>query len=95
MLKAEALAALGDTEAACCLLRAAIENVQSTGERYLLWRLCARLGGLYRVMGRQLEAEVELSKACENIQELADSLPDGELRDNFVRRAIERLSVSP
>jgi adenylate cyclase len=94
-LKGEALAALGHTEEAHTLLLTAIENAQATGERFLLWRLHASLGKLYCAIGQQSEAEKEFSNAYELIQELADTVPDGELRDNFLRRAHDRLRVSP
>jgi tetratricopeptide (TPR) repeat protein len=94
-VKGEALAAIGDTEAAYSLLRTAIENARLTGERFLLWRLHASLGRLVHVMGRPSEAEQEFSNARELIQELADTVPDGELRDTFLQRAHERLRFSP
>jgi tetratricopeptide (TPR) repeat protein len=94
-LKGEALAAIGDTGTACSLLRAAIENARSTGERFLLWPLHASLGRLYHAMGRQPEAEGEFSNARELAKELADTVPNGELRDNFIRRARIRLGASP
>ncbi len=94
-VKGEALAALGETEAAGSLLRAAIENARRTGERFLLWRLHASLGQVCHSMGQGSEAEKEFAKADELIQELADTVPAGTLRDNFLRRAHERLSVSP
>jgi len=90
-LKGEALIALGNREEAQPLLLAAIENAQATGERFLLWRLHAILGQLHCTLGRQSEAERELLNARELIQELAETVPDGELRDNFSRRAHERL----
>lgn len=90
-LRGEALAAIGDTEGACSLLQSAIGNARSRKERFLLWRLHASLGRLYHATGRQSQAEEELSIARELIQELADSMPEGELRDNFFRRAQESL----
>ena len=90
-LKGEALAAIGDMEGACSLLHAAIGNARSRKERFLLWRLHASLGRLYHATGRQSQAEEELSIARELIWELADSIPDGDLRDNFLRRAQESL----
>lgn len=90
-LKGEALAAIGDTQAACSLLHAAIVDARSRKERFLLWRLHASLGQLYHVMGRQLEAEEERSIARELLKELADSMPDGDLKDNFLQRAQESL----
>jgi tetratricopeptide (TPR) repeat protein len=93
-LKGEALAAMGRTEQACSLLRAAIENARATEERFLLWRLHASLARLYHAIDRQPEAEVELSHARELVEELADTVPDGELRDNYLRRARDRFSPS-
>jgi tetratricopeptide (TPR) repeat protein len=90
-LKGEALIALGDWEEARSLLQAAVRNAQATGEQFLLWHLHTRLGLLYGALRRQSEAEREFSTTSELIQELADTVPDGELRDNFFRRAHERL----
>jgi tetratricopeptide (TPR) repeat protein len=95
MLKGEALAVMGCTEEACSLLRAAIENAREMEERFLLWRLHASLGRLCRAMGRQSEAEKEFSTARELVEELANTVPDRELRDSFLRRARDRLSPSP
>jgi adenylate cyclase len=86
-LKGEALSATGQTEQAGSLLQAAIENAQATGERFLLWRLHASLGRLYRATDRQPEAETEFAKARKLVGELADTVPEGELRDNFLQRA--------
>jgi hypothetical protein len=99
-LKAEALVAMDPaekarTEAARNLLLAALENAEASGERFLLWRLRASLGHLYVLMGRQSEAERQFSQARNFIQQLAKSVPDAGLRDNFRKRASERLRVSP
>jgi predicted ATPase/DNA-binding SARP family transcriptional activator len=93
-LKGEALAAMGDMEAGCSLLQAAIENARSTGERFLSWHLHASLGRLYRAMDRQPEAQVEFSHARELIEDFAGTVPEGELRDSFLQRAHARLSGS-
>jgi adenylate cyclase len=93
-LKSEALSALGEMEEANTLLQSAVENAHATGERFLLWRLHASLGRLYRATDRQPEAEEEFSTARELVQDLGGSVPDGELRDNFLRRAHERISFS-
>jgi tetratricopeptide (TPR) repeat protein len=92
-LKGEALAAIGDTEAASSLLHAAIENAQANGERFLLWRLHASLGRLYRARGRRSEAEEEFAIARELVGELADTVPEGEMRDSFLRRAGEMVDA--
>jgi tetratricopeptide (TPR) repeat protein len=94
-LKGEALAAMGRTDEAYSLLRDAIENARTTGERFLLWRLHASLGQLYRAIGRQSEAEQEFTTMRELVEELADTVPDEEARDNFRRRAHERIRFSP
>jgi tetratricopeptide (TPR) repeat protein len=94
-LKGEALAAIGHTEEAHTLLQAAAENAQATGERFLLWRIHASLGRLYRATGRQSEAEMEFATARELVEELADTVPNGEVRDSFFQRAHDRLRSSP
>jgi adenylate cyclase len=94
-LKGEALAAMGHPDEAISLLRAAIENAQATGERFVLWRVHASLGRLYRATDRQAEAEEALATARGLIQELADTLPGGELRDNFLQRALGSLDAPP
>jgi tetratricopeptide (TPR) repeat protein len=86
-LKGEALGATGQTEQAGSLLQAAIENARATGERFLLWRLHASLGRLYRAADRQPDAEAEFGKARKLVGELADTVPEGEMRDSFLRRA--------
>jgi tetratricopeptide (TPR) repeat protein len=86
-LKGEALAAMGHMEQACSLLHAAIENAQATGERFLLWRLHASLGRLYRATGQEPEAEKERSEARELIEALGATMPDETLKDNFLQGA--------
>ena len=93
-LKAEALAVMGRREEARSLLQEAIENAKAAGERFLLWRMHASLGWLYRDMGRRSRAEKEFSTARKLVDELADAAPDGELRDNFRQRAHDTLRSS-
>jgi tetratricopeptide (TPR) repeat protein len=92
-LKGEVLAASGRTEAACSLLHAAIENAQAAGERFLLWRVHASLGRLYRTMGQQEVAEKEFSAAYELIGELAATIPDEALKSNFLQGAYNALDL--
>jgi tetratricopeptide (TPR) repeat protein len=94
-LKGEALVALGHMEEAHSLLQAAAENAQVAGERFLQWRTHAGLGRLLSTMGQQAAAEKELSIAQVLIEELADTIPDGELRDNFLQRSLDTLRLSP
>ena len=94
-LKGEALAALGRRDEAVSLLRAALENAQASGERFLLWRIRVSLGKLYCTMKNcQVEAEHEISTARELVQELAGTLPDKVLKDHFLQRA-GRIVESP
>jgi Flp pilus assembly protein TadD len=93
-LQGEALIALGEMEEAHTLLQAAVQSAQANGERFLLWRLQACLGRLCRARGWQSEAEQRFSTARELVAELADTVPDGEVRDSFLQRGGERLSCS-
>ena len=86
-VKAEALAAVGQTEQAGILLRAAVENAQATGERSLLWPVHASLARLYGRTHRRSEATAEFAAAHQLIQELADTIPAPGLREGFLRRA--------
>jgi DNA-binding SARP family transcriptional activator/uncharacterized protein HemY len=83
MLKGEALVALGHPEEAGSLLRAALENARATGERFLLWRVHASLGRLNHAMGDQNAAKEELSAARTVIDEMAMTVPDERLKDQF------------
>jgi tetratricopeptide (TPR) repeat protein len=94
-LKAEALAGIGQMEKAQALLGAALESARATGERFLLWRVHASLGQLHSALGRESEAEKELTAARELVQEMADTLPAGKLRGDFLSRAGEILRPSP
>jgi tetratricopeptide (TPR) repeat protein len=93
-LKAEALAAMGQTEEAGRLLRAAVRAAQVAEWRFLLWRLHASLGQLYSALGQGAEAVEERSTAHGLVEELADTLPRGDLRDNYLQRAHERVAAS-
>lgn len=94
-LKAEALTGMGQTEEAGLLLRAAVRAARMAEWRFLLWRLHASLGHLYGTLGRQNAAEGERSTAHGLVEELADTLPHGDLRDNYLQRAHERIATSP
>jgi tetratricopeptide (TPR) repeat protein len=94
-LKGEACAAMGRTDQAESLLRAALENARAVGERFLLWRVHASLGRLYRAMDRKREAEEAFSAARELVQELAATIPDEALKDNFLQGALSTLGTPP
>jgi tetratricopeptide (TPR) repeat protein len=92
--KGEALAALGDVDKGTSLLRVAIENARATGERFLLWRLYASLGRMCATADRQSEAAEAFSASRAKIQELADTIPAGDTRDDFLRRGHNALGSS-
>jgi len=93
-VKGEALAAMGCAEEAIPLLQAAIENAREEREQFMLWRVHASLGRLYLALDRRSEAGKKFSTAVELVEELADTAPEGEMRDNFLRRANDRLKSS-
>jgi adenylate cyclase len=90
-MKAEALAAVGRSEDACSLLSTAIENAEAAGERFLLWRLHARLGRLYHTLGRPEAAARELSATRASVNEFAATIPDENLKDSFRQGAFKIL----
>jgi tetratricopeptide (TPR) repeat protein len=92
-MKAEALAALGHPQEAGSLLHAALENARATKARFLLWRLHASLGRLYRATDRPSLAEEEFSTARALVEELAAAIPDEALRDHFLQRAHAKIST--
>jgi len=94
-LKGEALVALGHTEEAHSLLGTAIENAQENDERFLLWRLHASLGRLCEATDHQIEACEEFSAAVELIEDLSATIPDEELKGNFLQGANSNLIISP
>ena len=96
-LKGDTLITLGEVEEAHTLLQAAVENARATGERFLLWRLHESLGRLYHAVDRQPEAEAEFSTARELVSELADTVPEGGMRDHFLQRAhsmVDEIKIS-
>jgi tetratricopeptide (TPR) repeat protein len=91
LLKGKALAEMDRMEGVETLLSAALINAQKTEERFLLWRIYASLGQLYQRMGRKENAEEEFSAARSLIVEMATTIPDEELKDNFRQRAFQAI----
>jgi len=91
-LKGEALAAMGQFEEASSLLSLAKKNAQEYGERFLLWRIHASLGKLYRSMNNQTSSEKELSMARFMIEQRATTLRDEKLKENFLAYACNTLN---
>jgi tetratricopeptide (TPR) repeat protein len=93
-LRGEALFALGQLDQAESVLLAALRNATTFDEHFHLWRIHTSLGGLYQEMSRQDEAQDEFSIARELINNLATTIPDQTLKDNFLQGALALLDHS-
>ena len=94
-LRAQARAALGYLEDAQAELQGTLPIATRQGQRPMLWRLHADLGHVYRAMRRREDAEHEFSSARTIIQDLANQIPEGTLRDNFLKQALAALPTAP
>ena len=92
-LRANALVGLRRADEAAGELAGALEVARAQGQRPLLWRLHADLGRACLLLGRRTAADEHFGAARAVIQELADTLPDGTLRDHFLTEALARLPV--
>lgn len=63
------------------------EVARMQGARPMLWRICIALGNLYHMQGKNTEAEQEFASASALIEELAVTIADEGLREQFLRRA--------
>ena len=86
-LRAETFVALNRTEEAETLLQAAQATARSQGAQPILWRICVTLGNLYQGQAQRAGAEELFSTARGIIEDLANSVPDEAMRDNFLQRA--------
>jgi DNA-binding CsgD family transcriptional regulator len=94
-LRAKALAALGRIEEAAVELQGALKVARAQGHRSFLWRLHVDLGRAYHATGRRTDAEVEFSAVRTIVQELANTLPEGKLRDHFLAEALTTIPAAP
>jgi DNA-binding CsgD family transcriptional regulator/Flp pilus assembly protein TadD len=86
-LQGEALAALGRWAEAEATLRAALTVTYAQGAIRLLWQLHMALGKVLQSQRRYKEATDAWSHARRIVNEVAATVPDLAMRDNFVRRA--------
>jgi non-specific serine/threonine protein kinase len=93
-LRGEALAALQRPTEAETAFEAAREIARKQGVRPVHWRICIALGNLYQAQGRNTEAEQAFATARTLIEELAATIADEPLRDNFLQRATAMLPYS-
>ena len=90
-LHGEALIALQRITEAKAALEAAQEVAATQGVRPTLWRIAVLLGNFNKAQGHHEEAEQSYSAARTLIEELAATIPDESLRDNFMRQATRML----
>ncbi len=88
-LRGEALVALHREAEAEKMLRAAQDAAHAQGLRPSLWRIAIDLGKLYQAALRDEEAALAFATAQELIEDLATSIPDTTLRDQFLHKASE------
>lgn len=86
-LRGEALTVLQRWSEAEAALQLAHTGATTQGARPLLWRIKVVFGKLYQAQSRHADAEQAFSAARTIIAEIAATVSDIELRDNFVRRA--------
>jgi tetratricopeptide (TPR) repeat protein len=94
-LRGEALAGLGSPEEAATMLQVAQKAARTQGLQSLLWRICVSLGKLYQSQRRHKKAEQAIVTARTIIEELAITIADEALRDNFMHQATRMLSCTP
>jgi DNA-binding CsgD family transcriptional regulator len=92
--RATALAALGRHQEAESLLLSVREIVQRQGTRPMIWRIRLARGNLYEAAGRTGDAQHEYLAARQIVEALAAALPEAELRDELLRRAMAMLPRS-
>ena len=90
-LRGEALLALHRNGEAKVELETAQEIAASSGASPMLWRINVLLGNIYKAQGDHEEAEKAYSTARTLIEELAATMPDEALRDNFLHKAMASL----
>jgi DNA-binding CsgD family transcriptional regulator len=90
-LRGEALTALGRTDEAIAALQSARDGARDQGAQSLLWQTHESLGALYRAQHRRDDAEREYAAAREVIEEMAATVPDEMLREQFRARAFARV----
>jgi DNA-binding CsgD family transcriptional regulator len=89
--RAEALAALRRTDEAEPILRTAEATARAEGLQLLLWQIQLTLGKLYRARARRAEAELAFAAARAVVAELAATIPDPALREQFLRQTMARI----
>jgi DNA-binding CsgD family transcriptional regulator/tetratricopeptide (TPR) repeat protein len=87
MLRGEALLVLGNHAAALAALLDAQRSAEALGARSLLWRIHLLLGKVYRAADQPGEAAHAFTQASAIVHELAEAIPDMDLREGFLAHA--------
>jgi DNA-binding CsgD family transcriptional regulator len=87
LLRGEALLALRRHEEGRELLEAGVKRAEEEGQMGMLWRLLVGLGRAYRQSGKGEEAASHWQRARDLVAALAEKVPEGQLREEFVREA--------
>jgi DNA-binding CsgD family transcriptional regulator len=94
-LRGEALASIESTEAEAVLI-AAEKAASRQGAVSLVWQIRASLGNWYQSRRQVDDALIQFDRARETIHQICENIPEGDLREGFIRQASEELpSVSP
>ena len=91
-LRGEALTVLRCWTEAEGTLLAALATAQAQGTPRLVWRINVALGQLYQAQAHYAKAEQAFAAARTVIDDIAATVPDIELRDNFVQQAKTMMS---
>ncbi len=86
-LKGEALVALKRLDEAVEALEGAKRGALLRREAPLLWQIHGSLGRVYRLLKREEQARSAFAAAREGIEELAQTVDDPSLREQFLQRA--------
>ncbi len=90
-LKGEALAALKRLDEAVEALEGAKRGARERQETPLLWQIDGSLARVYLPLKREQEARTALAAAREEIEALAQTIDEAELREPFFQRALASL----
>jgi DNA-binding CsgD family transcriptional regulator/tetratricopeptide (TPR) repeat protein len=86
-LKGEALLALSHMDEAVAALEDAREGAVTRNERPILWMIHRVLGQAYLLLQREVQARQEQALARQIIEELATTIDDTSLHEQFLQRA--------
>jgi DNA-binding NarL/FixJ family response regulator len=90
-LKGEALMALSRPEEAREVLEKGRQGAQERNARTVLWTIHRSLGQAYQALQRKDEARLERAAARQLVEELAMTIADASLREQFEKAALDTL----